>query len=183
MAAAAPLALGAGLLGGVFSALGAGQSAKAQEQMYNYQAGLAAQNATIEKQNAQYALMTGEQQAAQSGMRSRFQAGQIKTAEAASGFNVNTGSNAQVQAGQKLIAGTEQTAIRSTAAKQAYDYDIGGFQSTEQAAAYTASAANVAAAAPLNIGASILGSGSSVASKWAGFNQSGALPSVGGLGF
>lgn len=174
----AGLSLAAGVGSGIFSALGVGASSKAQASQYQYQAGLAAQNAQIAKQNEAYALMQGEQAAAQSGMATASRLGQIKTGEAASGFNVNTGSNARVQASQKMIGDMEQTAIRSTSAKRAYDYDIGALQATEQSSAYSAAASNVKSAAPLAEAASILGSASSVASKWGGFSQSGALNGI-----
>ena len=182
MAFAAPLALGLGAVGGVFNAIGQAGQSESQAQQYKYQAGIAAQNAQIAKQNEQYALIQGEQTAARSGMASRFQAGQIRAAQGASGFNVNTGTNAEVQASQKAIGQTEQTAIRSTAAKQAYDYNIGSLQATEQGQMYSAAAQNTEQAIPLQIAGSILGTGTSVATKWSGLAASGALPSTGILG-
>ena len=177
MAIAAPLALGAGLLGGVMGGIGQMQQSSAQSQMYQYQAGLSAQNAAIQKQNMAYALQQGEQEANRSGMRSRFQEGQIKTGQAASGFNVNTGTDVNVQQGQKLVGQMDQAAIRSTAAKRAYDYDISSIQATDQASAYTASAKNVQAAEPIQIASSILGTASSVGSKWQAMQSSGAIGS------
>jgi hypothetical protein len=175
----AAASLVSGIAGGVASAAGTAQSSAAQSQAYTYQAGIAAQNQLIAQQNESYALMQGEQQAAQSGMKARSQAGQIRAAQGASGLNVNTGTNVDVQKGQSQIAGMEQTAIRSSSAKAAYDYDISGFQAGEQANLYKMAAANVKSAAPLAEAASILGSASSVSSKWAGFQQSGALNGIG----
>ena len=177
MAIAAPLALGAGILGGITGAIGQVQQSDAQASMYKYQAGLSAQNALIQKQNETYALQQGEQAANQSGMKSRFQEGQIKVGQAASGFNVNTGTDVNVQQGQKLIGQMDQAAIRSTAAKRAYDYDISSIQASDQASAYTASAKNVQAAMPLSIASSILGSAASVGSKWNAMQTSGAIGS------
>lgn len=87
------IALATSAIGGVLGAAGQAKQSAAQSQMYQYQAGLAAQNEAIAKSNANYALMQGETQAQQSGMKSRFQQGQIRTGEAASGFDVNSGSN------------------------------------------------------------------------------------------
>ena len=179
--------IGTGLIGGVLGAAGQSQQSAAQAQMYQYQAGLSAQNAAIAKTNASYALMQGEQQAAQSGMKSRFQQGQIVTGEAASGFDVNSGSNKQVQDSQKLIAGTEETAIRSSAAKTAYDFDVSSQTAQIQSDMYNAAATNVKAAAPLNIASSILGSVSGVASKWSQMSTAGipltSMPNIPGFSF
>lgn len=174
-AALAPISLGLGVASGIAGMIGSGQQSSAQAQMYQYQAGIAKQNQAIAKQNETYALMSGEQQAAKSGMATRYREGEIKTAQAASGFDVNKGTAVDVRAGQEKIGQMEQTAIRSSSAKAAYDYDVSAFQAGEQAQLYTAAASNVKSAAPLAQAASFLGSASSVASKWMSFNQSGAL--------
>lgn len=182
---ALPLAIvgiGASLAGGVASAVGASSAASSQAAMYNYQAGISQQNQAIAKQNEQYALISGEANAAQSGMASRFRAGQIVTAQGASGFDVGSGTNVNVQKGQALIAGTEQTTIRSNTAKAAYDYDIGAVQAGEQASAYSASAANAKTAGDINVMSSVLGTAGSVSDKWLQGTQSGIFPSWGGSG-
>jgi hypothetical protein len=154
--------------------------------MYNYQAGIAQQNQLIDKQNAEYSLQTGENQAAQSGMATRYRMGQITTAQAASGFNVNTGTNVDVRKGQQLVGDTEQTAIHSNAAKTAYDYDIGATQAGEQASAYKAASTNATTAGDIGIASSVLGTAGSVSSKWLQGQQSGLFnsnPLSGGSGF
>lgn len=174
------VSLGATVAGGVASAAGAAGQASSQAAMYNYQAGISQQNQAIAKQNEQYALISGEANAAQSGMASRFRAGQIVTAQGASGFEVGSGTNVDVQKGQALIAGTEQTTIRSNTAKAAYDFDIGAVQAGEQASAYSASAVNAQTAGGINVASSILGTAGSVASKWTQGQQTGIFSSWGG---
>ena len=183
-------ALAATALGGIASGIGSYESAQSQKAMYNYQAGIALQNQQIAKQNEGYALTEGEDRAAQSGMASRYRLGQIITAQGASGFNVNSGTNTNVQSGQQLIANTEQTTILSNAAKTAYDYDIGAVQAGEQASADKAAASNAQTAGDIGIASSILGTAGSVSSKWMQGTQSGLFPSTnilsgtsGGLGF
>jgi len=177
--AAAVIGIGSSIAGGVTSAIGAESSASSQAAMYNYQAGIARQNQLIDKQNMGYALQQGENNAAQSGMASRFRAGQIVAGQAASGFNVNSGTNVAVQKGQAQTANLEQTTIRSNAAKAAYDFDIGAVQAGEQASAYSAAAANAKTAGDINVASSILGTVGSVSSKWMQAQQSGIFSSWG----
>lgn len=77
-----------------------------------------------------------------------------------------------------MIAGMDQTAIRSTAAKTAYDYDVSAQTADMQSQMYKASAANVKAAAPMNTASSILGSVSGVASKWNQMSTAGVFSGV-----
>lgn len=170
--------IGAGILGTAMSAGAAASQAQSQTAMYNYQAGIALQNQQIQNQNEQYALNSGEANTAQSGMATRARVGGIVAAQAASGFQVGTGTNADVQQSQEAVGLTDQTTIRSNAAKAAYDYDIGAVQAGEQASAYSASAANASAAGNLNVDASIIGGVSSVSSKWLQGTQSGLFGSV-----
>ena len=170
--------IGAGILGTAMSAGAAASQAQSQTAMYNYQAGIALQNQQIQTQNEQYALNSGEANTAQSGMATRARVGGIVAAQAASGFQVGTGTNADVQQSQEAVGLTDQTTIRSNAAKAAYDYDIGAVQAGEQASAYSASAANASAAGNLNVDASIIGGVSSVSSKWLQGTQSGLFGSV-----
>ena len=146
------LGIGASALGGVTSALGAFTGAAAQSAMYSYQAGIA-------KQNEQFALNAGERQAATSGMASRLREGQIVAGQAASGFDVNSGTNKDVQQSQKLIDQTEQTNIRSNANERAYGF-------AAQSEVDVAAADNAKTAGDLGVASSILGAAGSVASKW-----------------
>ena len=156
----------AAAVGGVLGAVGSLAQGSANASMYSYQAGVAQQQAQIDKQNAGYALITGENQAAQSGQASRFQIGRIQSAQGASGFLVGRGTNPQVVRGQRLIANTDETNIRANAAKTAYDYDIGATQAQSQANVYNAAASASETAGVIGAGSSIIGGAGSVSSKW-----------------
>ena len=163
--------LGAQAAAGALGALGAGVSGVSSAMMLGYQSGIAKTNANIDRQNAAYALQTGEQQAAQSGMKTRATVGHIITGEAASGFQVGSGTNADVVTGQETVGNLEQTAIRSGAAKSAYDYTVKSTTEDAQAKADSFGETMSLATTPLTMGASILGSAGSVASKWYGMQQ------------
>jgi hypothetical protein len=161
---------------------GQSQQYQAQQAMYYYQAGIALDNQQIEKQNKGFALQQGEQQAMQSGMRTRAQVGEIKAAQGASGFDLNKGTQPMVPAGQEKIGQIDQATIRSNANKAAFDYDVSAFQYGAQATVDQFAAANAAKASGIAQESSILGTAAGVSSKWLGFEQSGALPSFGSIG-
>ncbi len=152
----------------------------AQQKAYQYQAGIAQVNQQIEKQNADYARQTGEITAARSGMEARFQAGQTRATFGASGLDVNTGSHAEVTSSMHEIALQNEGTIRATAAKQAYGYDVAAVGEGAKAtlAGLSADSAGRAAgnidtaigyakkAGSTAVASSILGTASSVSSKW-----------------
>lgn len=179
---AAPIALaglGATIFGGILGAQGATQAGDAALQQNYYQAGIAQYNAAIAKQNADYALNVGEQQAQTYGLAEGERIGQIIASQASSGLDVNTGSAAAVQAGQKMVGGLDVTQIRANAAKAAYDYDTQSTQFTQQAGLYEMAGTNAVQAAKINAESSILGTVGSVATKWTQGQQVGLFSDIG----
>lgn len=158
--------MGATAGGSLLSAGGSIASGFANKSMYDYQASIAQLNQQIDLQNAEFSRQTGEQQALQSGMKSAQQLGQIKVAQAASGFDVRSGSNAQVQASQKQIAMMDQNQIRSNAAKTAYGFQEQATMAGAQADVYKAAGSNAMTAGIIGAGSSILGGAASVSNEW-----------------
>lgn len=151
--------IGATALGGTFSAIGAARSADAQAKMYRYQADVA-------RINQEWAAQQGGANAMQYGSKARQQEGAIKAAQGASGIDVNSGSAVGVQEGQRKTIEADNLTIRSNAARTAYGYG-------QQAEMYDTAAANVKASKGLTVASSILGTATSVASKWLQGNQMG----------
>lgn len=162
----AGVGLGANLLGGVFSAFGAGKTAAAQKSQADYNAAVSRVRAQIDTQNAEYSRQEGELQAQRYGLQAGQRMGQIKAAQASSGLDVNSGSAAQVQASQRTITGIDLDTIRSNAAKTAYNYDVQSSFDTAQAGLYTMVGQDATAAGAINIGSTILGTAGSVSAKW-----------------
>src|SRR5208337_837529 len=131
-------------LGGLVSAFGAFEGGQAQKQMYDYQAGIAQFNEQIAQQNSEYAIQVGEIQAQQAGLKGAQQLGLIKSGQSAAGLDINTGSAAQVQASQKAITGLDVAAVRSNAAKTAYNYRVQAVQFGAQAGLDTLAGQNAA---------------------------------------
>lgn len=160
------LQMGTTFLGSLTSAFGAFMGGEAQQQMYDYQAGVAKLNAQIAEQNATYARNVGEMQAMQVGLEGGQRMGQIRAAQGASGLDVNTGSAKQVQTSQAQITGTEVAAVRSNAAKTAYNYQVEGVQYQTQAQLDTLAGQNARTAGMVGAMSSIVGGASSVANEW-----------------
>ena len=158
--------MGATAGGGILSAFGALSSGVANSNMFGYQSAVAKLNQTIDNQNAEFAIQTGEQQATQAGLKAGQQAGQIKVAQASSGFDIRSGSNKQVQNSQIEIERTNSDIIRSNASKTAYNYQIQGAIAGSQASMYTAAGNNALMGGIVGAGSSILGSAASVSSEW-----------------
>ncbi len=165
--------IGTSLAGGLLSAFGASSTGKSQQQMYDYQAQVAKINATIDKQNQEYALNQGEIQAQQYGEKAAQQRGQIIAAQGASGLKVGSGSNADVVRSQKTLTAMDLTQIRSNAAKTAYDFDVKATADTNQATLDTMAGVNAKRAGDINATSSILGTVGSVSSKWLQGNTQG----------
>lgn len=176
-AALGAVGIGATLAGGITSAIGAEKTAAATQQSYNYQAGVAQLNSKIDLQNADYARSQGETQAMQFGMKAGQQQATIRNTQAASGIDVNSGSNAAVQASQKTLTAIDTAQIRSNAAKTAYDYDVKSTADLNQSTLDVMAGDNAITAGNYQAASSILGSVGSVSSKWLQGNQSGMFSS------
>jgi hypothetical protein len=173
--------IGASIAGGITSASGAKQLGAAQQQMYQYQAGVAQINAQTAQQNADYARDQGSAQAAQVGLKAGQQMGQTIAAQASSGLDINSGSAVQVRAGQKIITGMDEAQVVSNAARTAYNFDVQSVQYQNQATLDILAGNNAVTAASINAESSILGTVSSVASKWSSGSSVGMF-SGGGSG-
>jgi len=167
----------AGLLssaaGAATSAYGAAQQGAGQQQMYQYQAGVARVNEQIARENADYARDTGEVQAVEEGMKERAQESATKAAFGASGFDVNTGSHADVLDSMKRVGSYNQALIRANAAKRAYGFEVGAFSEESQARMDEFSGSNARTAGLISATSSILGGVSSVSSMWLKGKQTG----------
>lgn len=174
------LGLGSTVGGSLLSAGGAISSGIAGANQYQYQAGIAKLNQQLDKQNEEFARQEGEQQASQFGIKAGQQMGQIKASQASAGFDVRSGSDAQIRTSQRTLNTIDTNIIRSNAAKTAYNYEIQGNIAGQQASMYSAASKNAMAAGFLNAGSSVLGGVSSVSSQWLKGQQTGLWGSTDG---
>lgn len=159
--------------GGVVAAAGARQSADSQAANYRYQMEQARINKQIAKNNADYQRVTGDLQAQKFGLASRQRMGRIRAAMGASGFKIDDTGGSQVQDSQRIVDVSDQATIRANAARRAYAYEVEGTTEGNKASAYAAAAENTETAGDLSVMSSLLGTASSVSSKWMQGRQSG----------
>ena len=165
------LSMGTSAYGAIEGAKGAAASATSQAMSGLFAAGIANLNAKIALQNADYASVTGEQEAARYGMGAAQRQGNLITQQSASGLDVNTGSNKATAISNQIISNMDIAQIRANAAKTAYDYKVQAGADAMQAQGDIMGAQNVEAAGGINAMTSIVSGASSVASQWAQANQ------------
>lgn len=168
--------------GSALGAFGSMSKGNAEAGMYNYQAGLSQINATLAKQNASYALVSGEVKAQESGMATKGQIGDTKVVQSGSGLDVNSGSALDVRKSEHDIGAENAGIIRSNSARTAYGYEVEAAKDESQASAYQLAASQSKKAGLLGALGSLLGGASSVSSKWLQAGQAGVGSSPSGTG-
>jgi hypothetical protein len=153
-------------VGGVISGLGAKESADAQAGAYRYKAGVALINKQINEQNASWAIQAGETQAEEKGIKDRESIAQQKVVQAASGFDVNSGTGERVRQDMSQVSSFDQNVIRWDASKTAYGYETKAMTSVAESRLDTMAAEQSETAGTISEIGSFINAGTSVASKW-----------------
>lgn len=160
------VAIGSSLLSGAVGVAGASMSANASADSFNYKAGIAKLNSDINKQNAAWAINQGAIKAENYGLKAGGEIADTKVVQAASGLDINSGSKEAVRDTQQTVATYDQGTIRADAAHTAHGYEVKAAADSAEASMDTAAAENAQKAGKLNVLSSIIGTASSVASKW-----------------
>jgi len=116
------------------------QEFKYKSDVETYQAAVSLINQKIALQNANYEVDKGDVEAEQAGMQSRYELGQAKAAQAASGIDIGSGSSTAVRESMIEVGNYNQALIRANASKIAYGYDIQATQAEAEAAVHTMTA-------------------------------------------
>jgi len=153
-------------VGGIVGGIGAQQAANAQAQASQYKAGIALLNKQIAEQNAQYAVETGDIKAQEVQMKTNQEIANTTVDQAASGFDITSGTNVAVRKSQQLVSDFDQNVIRWDAAKTAWGYEARAATDQGEAGLDTLAAANERTAGTLAMTSSFINAGTSVASKW-----------------
>ena len=162
-------------------AIGAISSANAQAAEANYQAQVAKNNQTIANQNAAYAAEAGNQAAETQGLKEREAAGALLAEEAASGTDVNSGSNVNLRATQEEIGQLDVETVRQNAALSAYGFRTQATGFGAEAELEAAKAAAAPTAGLISAGSTLIGGAGTLATKWRGL-QTGNSPTTGNAG-
>lgn len=115
------------------NAAGQVQQGQANAAAAGYNAKVAAQNAEIQTQNANFAGAKGEQDVAAQSAKTKAAIGETLAAQGASGVDVNTGSSVNIRESEAKLGMLDALTVRSNAAKEAYNYQVGASQETAQA--------------------------------------------------
>lgn len=167
------IGLGTSIAGGALSAYGAMSSGEANAKAYEYRAGMSRVNAQINQQNSDWALTVGDKKLQSYGMQAAQRAGTIKTTQAASGLDITTGSAKDVQDSQALLTKIDNKTIADNTSRTAYGYRVQANNDLLQAGMDERAASNSRTAGKLSALGSIIGTASSVSSKWLQGNQVG----------
>jgi hypothetical protein len=157
------------------SVMSAQQSAAAQNKAANYQAQVAANNQKVADQNATYARQVGAvQEQAQRMKAGEFLASQ-RAAGASNGFDVNAGSNLDLQSRTASLGEMDALTIRANADRQAYGYQTQATSFGAESQLDTMKASDATAAGNMAVAGSIVGGASALAKSGMQFQQAGVF--------
>lgn len=162
-----------GIIGAGVSAAGSLAGGLAQSQEASYQAQVAQNNAQIAAENSKIATEAGQAQAETASMKGAAVQGQIKAAEAANGVDVNSGSNLDVQVGQRGESKLDTDTVLNNALLQSYGYRTQQEGYLSQASLDQQEATEAPIGAAIGATGSFLQNASSINLKWAGAQNNG----------
>ena len=166
--AAAPLI---GLIGAGVGAAGTVLGGIAQGNAASYQAQVAQNNATIEQNNAKYAVQAGQARAQATSLKNAAAGGAVKAAQAASGIDVNTGSAVDVQKTQRELGQLDTETVLNNSELQAYGYRSAATSYSATAGLEETEAAQAPIGAAIGATGNLLSNASSLGLNWAKLGQ------------
>lgn len=166
-------AVGAGLsaAGGAVGAAGALSGGESTAKMYQYRAGVAKQNAVINRQNSDFALEAGETNVKRSGLTTGFTIAKQKVGQAANGFDVNTGTNKDVRDATDSLGREDQSTIANEFGRKALGFRNAAAMNENEATMDVVAGENAKKAGKIQALSTLLGTAGSVASKWTTASQ------------
>jgi hypothetical protein len=165
------------IAGTAISALGAVAGGISAGNEASYQAEVARQNQQIATQNQQRAAAATATQTEITGQKAAQQLGAVRAAFAANNIDVNSGSAADVQKGQRQTGYLEQENTSYAGAQQTYGYGVQASEQTAQAGLYGMEAAEAPIEAGIGAVGSVLSQAPQIPAKfdWMAQNGGGSL--------
>ena len=167
LTAAAGLFKGLSGVATAISAIGTIYQAGSQYAAAQAAANVSKQNATLAEQKGVKALERGAEQSRYIRGEARRMQGQQRSALAAGGVDVNSGSALDVQADTAQRAAEDIAATRYNAQLEQWGFDVEATNYRTQAAQYEATATNALIGGAFGVGSTLLGGSKLIASKWA----------------
>lgn len=156
------------ILGTGISAASSVMGGFATSESDQYRAAIAENNAVLAKQDATWAIQSGETQAVNKGMEVRAKVGAEKASQGGSGIDVNSGSAAAVRTGTQSLGMLDAMTIRSNAARQAYGYDVAAASDTAEAQLDRSAATGAIVGGVLGGTGSLISGASTIGSRFPG---------------
>lgn len=151
------IAIGSTVASAGVGAMGAIQQGQSQAAAAGYNAKVAANNAQIATENANFVGAEGEQNVASAGAKTKATVAAITANQGASGVNINTGSSVDVRESAAKVGMLNALNVRSEAARKAYGYQTEAASDTAQSQLLRSQQKAAKTAGFLNAGATILG--------------------------
>lgn len=152
--------------GAAVSAVGTIAGGFANQNAANYQAQVARNNSIAAQQNATEAEQAGSAKAENQSQKGAAALAKVKTAQAANGVDVNSGSAVDVQASERETNYLSTENVFHNDMLQAYGYRVQSENFQSEAALDQAKADEAVPASVLSATGGLLSSASSVGSKW-----------------
>ena len=149
---------------GVFGAIQQGQAAKSSA---NYNAAVAANNAKIADQNAKWAAAEGNANVEAKQLETRQKVAAMKTAQAANGVDINSGSALDVRTSAAELGELDALNIRANSARKVYGYETQSSNATAQSQLDKSEGKNAATAGYVGGATTLLGT---VGDNWDSFS-------------
>lgn len=135
-------------------------------QLGNYQAAVAAHNASIMAQNAAASLKAGEYTAESTLEKGGQIVGREQAGYGASNIDVNVGSPKQVEGSTRTVSSMDAAIERFNAAREAYGQRVGAAQETAQASIDKSAGVGSLLSGISGAGSTLVGGASSLAGKY-----------------
>lgn len=178
----ATAALIAGVVGAGVSAGGAVETGQANANAANYRAQVASNNSVIAKQNADYAIEAGMVAGETQSLKGAAAGGTLKSRQAASGVDVNSGSAVDVRTSQREAATLDTETVMNNAELQAYGYGVQATSYKAESQLDTLTADQATTGADIGAAGSLLSNASSLGFKWTGMGAGGGTGGYGSGG-
>ena len=172
--------IAATVIGGGIQAYGAYSGGQAQKAYYQFQAGIAQQQAEIARLKATRDFSAGELEAQKYGIKTAQALGGTIAKAGAGNIGPTTGSTAAVYMSQRAAGLTEQATARQTAAERAYGENIEAAAKVASAGAMDVAGRQAAIAGDISAAGSVVSTVGSVAGKWYDVSKLGAAGAGGG---
>ena len=165
--------IGMSLVGGLMDTYGTSESIEAQASSLMYRAAVADLNKKIALQNRDFAFDVGEDKAIQLGLSAADRMGKIKAGQGASGLDVASGSNLDVQRSQEYITRRDMAALREDTARVAYGYEVKAKEAEISEEGFRRGVRDVYSSRGPRIAGSLISTATTVADKWLQGKQEG----------